>query len=103
MVTKSIPVDLPKERNQALQTKPENVVIAVDEEGEVNWNDVRLPDIETLQDKLFEAAVIVPQPEVHIRGDKETRFENVNKVVEACQRASIVKVGFILEPPPRGG
>jgi len=61
-----------------------------------------LADIEALQKKLYEVAVMVPQPEVHIRGDQESRYENVNKVVEACQRASIVKVGFILEPPPKG-
>ena len=44
-----------------------------------------------------------PQPEVHIRGDQEVRYEIVGRVVVACQRAGILKVGFITEPPPRGG
>jgi biopolymer transport protein ExbD len=98
----NIPVKLPAETNQVLQTKPENITIAVDSEGTVYWNTTPLADQEALLKRLYEIAVQVPQPEIHIRGDQDTRYENVNRVVEACQRASIVKVGFILEPPPRG-
>ena len=102
VVKENIPVKLPAEINQPTQTKPENIVIAVDTEGSIYWNNKPVADIETLQKRLYEVAVLTPQPEVHIRGDQESRYENVNKVVEACQRASIVKVGFILEPPPKG-
>ena len=98
----NIPVKLPAEQNQPLQTKPENITIAVDAEGNVFWNTTPIADQDALLKRLYEVAVQVPQPEVHIRGDQETRYENVNKVVEACQRSSIVKVGFITEPPPRG-
>jgi len=31
-----------------------------------------------------------------------TRYQAVGDVVIACQRAGIVKVGFITEPPPKG-
>jgi len=98
----NIPVKLPAEENQPLQTKPENITIAVDVEGNMFWNTTPVADQEALLKRLYKVAVQVPQPEVHIRGDQETRYENVNKVVEACQRSSIVKVGFITEPPPRG-
>ena len=37
-------------------------------------------------------------PEVHIRGDKNVRFEAVGRVILACQKAGIQKVGFITEP-----
>lgn len=102
VVTENIPVQLPAEENQPLQTKPENITIAVDAEGTVYWGTTPLADQQALLDRLYAVAVQVPQPEIHIRGDQETRYENVNRVVEACQRASIVKVGFITEPPPRG-
>jgi biopolymer transport protein ExbD len=102
VVTKNIPVKLPAEENQPLQTKPENITIAVDIEGNLFWNNQPVADEDTLRNKLYEVARQVPQPEVHIRGDQETRYENVNKVVEACQRAAIQKVGFITEPAPRG-
>ena len=99
VVTQSIKLELPKERNLPTQTKPENIVIAVNREGEVFWGIERLPDIETLVTRLKKESVKEPQPEVHIRGDLEVRYESVGRVVVACQRAGIFKVGFITEPP----
>jgi biopolymer transport protein ExbD len=102
VVTDTVGVKLPAEINQPLQTRPENITIAVDVEGQVFWNNQPLADPEELQQRLFGIARQVPQPDVHIRGDQETRYENVNQIVEACQRAAIHKVNFITEPPPRG-
>lgn len=102
VVTQSIKLELPKERNVPTQTKPENIVIAVNRDGEVHWGVERLPDIEALVTRLKVVAVKEPQPEVHIRGDAEVRYESVGRVVVACQRAGILKVGFITEPPAGG-
>ncbi len=100
VVTQSVKLELPKERNLPTQTKPENIVIAVNRDGEVHWGLERMPDIEALVTRLKKEAVKEPQPEVHIRGDGEVRYESVGRVVVACQRAGIFKVGFITEPPP---
>ena len=99
VVTQSIKLELPLESNIPLQTKPENIVIAVNREGEIYWGLERVPDIETLVNRLKVESVKEPQPEVHIRGDQEVRYESVGRVVVACQRAGIYKVGFITEPP----
>ena len=99
VVTQNIKLELPKERNVPTQTKPENIVIAVNRDGEMYWGVERVPDIETLVSRLKLVAVKEPQPEVHIRGDGEVRYESVGRVVVACQRAGIMKVGFITEPP----
>jgi len=101
VVTQSVPLKLPDERNQPTQTKPENIVIAVDKEGLIYWNTKLVPDLPTLLDKMKVEAVKVPQPEVHIRGDQDARYQSVGQVVVTCQRAGIVKVAFITEPPPR--
>jgi biopolymer transport protein ExbD len=98
VVVHSVPVDLPKATNVPTQTKPENIVIAVEADGQLFWNSARVPDNAALLRKLKEIAVLVPQPEVHIRGDLNARYENVGRVVFACQRASIRKVAFITEP-----
>ena len=100
VVTQSIKLELPKERNVPTQTKPDNIVIAVNRDGEIFWGLERLPDIETLVKRLKTVSVKEPQPEVHIRGDSEVRYESVGRVVVACQRAGILKVGFITEPEP---
>jgi biopolymer transport protein ExbD len=99
VVLHDVAVDLPKERNQARKTKPENITISVNREGDVFWGQELMPDNEKLVDRLKKEAVKDPQPEVHIRGDLNARYESIGRVVFDCQRASIVKVGFILEPP----
>ena len=99
VVTQTIKLELPKERNLPTQTKPENIVIAVNRDGEVYWGLERMPDNEALVNRLKLESVKEPQPEVHIRGDSEVRYEAVGRVVVACQRAGIFKVGFITEPP----
>jgi biopolymer transport protein ExbD len=99
VVIQSVPVSLPHERNVPTQTKPENITISVDRQGNIYWGKLKLPDLDTLVERLKVEAVKEPQPEVHIRGDQEARYESVGRVVFACQRAGIAKVGFITEPP----
>ena len=100
-IIQQVPVVLPDERNVPNQTKPENIVIAVNKDGDVFWNMEPVPDSKALFEKLKKIAVLQPQPEVHIRGDQDARYEAVGRVVATCQRASILKIGFITEPPAR--
>jgi len=102
VATHTVPVKLPNETIKANETKPENINISVNKDGDVFWNQVLIPDNNTLVSKLKEESVKTPQPEVQIRGDQGARYEFVGRVIVACQRAGIVKVGFITEPPPRG-
>jgi biopolymer transport protein ExbD len=102
VVTTSIPVQLPKERNEIRETKPENIVISVDPAGRIYWNDLRMTSTTALIDRLKKVAVLTPQPEVQIRGDGGARYDGVGRIIYACQRAGIAKVGFITEPPARG-
>ena len=100
-IIQQIPITLPKERNVPTQTKPENIVIAVNKDGDVFWGMEYLKDSRALFERLKKVAVQVPQPEVHIRADEDTRYESVGRVVATLQRASILKIGFITEPPAR--
>lgn len=102
VVTQTVPLALPKEANLPRQTKPENIEISVNHDGDIFWNAKRLSGTDELVDRLKVVAVIVPQPEVQIRGDADARYEFVGRVVYSCQRAGILKIGFITEPPPRG-
>ncbi|MBL0124223.1 MAG: biopolymer transporter ExbD [Betaproteobacteria bacterium] len=99
-IIQNVAVELPKERNLPTQTKPENILISVNKDGDIFWNQQLVPDTDALFDRLKVVAVVVPQPEVHIRGDLDARYESIGKVVYTCQRASIMKIGFITEPPP---
>jgi len=97
VVLHAVPLNLPLASNIPTQTKPENVVIAIDKDGNYFLNNQPVSNTELLQ-RLEQSAVIKPQPEVHIRADKEVRFQLVGQVIYDCERASILKVGFITEP-----
>ena len=98
-ITQTVALDLPKEKNIVTVTKPENILIAVNKDGDIFWNQQLVPDTDALFERLRVEAIKVPQPEVHIRGDLNARYESIGKVVYTCQRASILKIGFITEPP----
>jgi biopolymer transport protein ExbD len=98
VITKTVKVDLPRAVNIPTQTKPENITIAVDKNGNIYWNDRAIPNREELLAHVKTAAVVKPQPEVHIRADKDARYESVGRVIFALQLGGIVKVGFITEP-----
>jgi biopolymer transport protein ExbD len=103
VVIQQVPLELPKERNVPTQTKPENINISINKDGDVFWGTEFVPDSKALFEKLKKVAVMDPQPEVHVRADEKTRYEFVGRVVATCQRAAILKIGFITEPPARGG
>ena len=102
VVTQTVAMQLPKETNIARQTKPENIEISVNKDGDVYWNAQLVADNEALFQRLKKIAVMVPQPEVHIRGDEKSRYESIGRVVFACQRAAILKISFVTEPPAKG-
>ena len=102
VVTQTVPVRLPSETNLPRQTKPENIEISVTKDGDVYWNTQLIADNTALVDRLKKVAVMTPQPEVHIRGDAGTRYESVGRVVFAAQRAAILKISFVTEPPAKG-
>lgn len=98
VINKTVHVDLPKAVNIPTQTKPENITVAVDKDGAIFWNDKAMPNRDDLLAHVKMAAVQKPQPEVHIRADRDARYESVGRVLYALQRGGIVKVGFLTEP-----
>ena len=99
----SVNLEMPVGAPPTNQVKPENVIISVDTANNVYWYDRKIDNVEELVTKLKKVSKAEPQPEVQIRGDMAARYEGVGKILYACQRAGIVKVAFITEPPPLGG
>ena len=103
VVIKQVPLVLPNAHSIPTITKPENIVIAVDKDGNVYWNNQPV-DFSELRPRFADALRrsqakgIAALPEVHIRGDRETRFEAIGRVILAAQEAGVPKVGFLTEP-----
>ncbi|MCL6484100.1 MAG: biopolymer transporter ExbD [Janthinobacterium lividum] len=102
VVLKLQKINLPTETNQAAKTKPEDVNIVVNKDGDMYWNQKKLANTDELFEFLKKESIKLPQPEVHVRGDQETKYEFIGKVIYTAQRAGVRKVGFITEPPDKG-
>ncbi|BBB65745.1 biopolymer transporter ExbD [Undibacterium sp. YM2] len=103
VITDTVKLKLPAETNVIYKTKPENITLSVNKDGDLYWNGSMKPlaGTDALFEKLKVEAVKIPQPELHISGDQNTRYEFIGKSILTAQRAGIAKVGFVIEPPPR--
>lgn len=93
----AVNVDLPRATNRAQDARPQTIRLSVDAQGSYYWNDVKVEDA-SLPALLNAEAAKNPQPDLHIRGDKNVRYERVAQAMAAVQRAGIKKIGFITEP-----
>jgi biopolymer transport protein ExbD len=98
VIIQQVPVQLPKATNLPTQTKPENITIAINKDGDIFWNTQRVGGVDDLKKRLREIVTIDPQPEVHIRGDANVRYQFVGQVLVATQQIGIRKVAFITTP-----
>jgi biopolymer transport protein ExbD len=93
----AVNIDLPRATNLQQDQKPETVRLSVDATGAYFWNETRVEDA-ALPDLLKAQAAKNPQPDLHIRGDKNVRYERVAQAMAAAQQAGVKKIGFITEP-----
>jgi biopolymer transport protein ExbD len=119
VVVQTIPMKLPKVDFEATQTKPENVSLSVvggpGGGCEVYWGlqkmnseDLLKRAVKKLEDEIkrvggVENLTEENMPEAHIRADINTPYKCVGGAIYTMQRAGFARVGFISEPPPRGG
>lgn len=97
LLTHAVKIDLPKASSQANEDKPENISLALRGDGQLYWNDQLLADAD-LPDRLAAAAAREPQPELHLRADRETRYQKIAEVMSAARQAGIQKMGFVTQP-----
>jgi biopolymer transport protein ExbD len=93
----SVRIDLPRASAQPQDAKPQTIRLAVDAQGRYWWNDAQVGDDELPRLLRVEAAR-EPQPELHIRGDRDARYERVAQAMAAAQQAGLHRIGFITEP-----
>jgi biopolymer transport protein ExbD len=96
----SVEIDLPRASSQPQDAKPETVRLTVDAQGAYYLNEARIQDAD-LPRMLKAEAGKQPQPDLHIRGDKEVRYERVAQAMSAAQQAGLKKIGFVTEPQAR--
>lgn len=97
LLTHAVKIDLPRASSQPNHTKPDNIQLGIRTGGDVYWNGEKV-DMETLAERMGAAAALDPQPEVHIRADRSTEYQNVARVMATAGRTGLAKIGFVTEP-----
>jgi biopolymer transport protein ExbD len=101
VVTTSVKVDLPKEVQQPRETKPDNIILSVNAQGQAFLFDTPLRNQAEMVKQLKTLADKKPQPEVQIRGDAQTDYEAVGRVLFVAQSVGLTKVRFVTDPQPK--
>jgi biopolymer transport protein ExbD len=97
LLTHAVKIDLPQAASQTNQEKPDTVTLSINAEGKLFWNDTPFADAE-LASRLTTEAQKTPQPELHLRADKTTNYQQLAMVMSAAQSVGIEKLGFVTEP-----
>jgi biopolymer transport protein ExbD len=98
VIVPTVKVDLPEPRNIATQTKPEDIPVSIDRDGNVYWQGGKVQDRAKLLELMVEQARLDPQPELHLKADRNARYENVARVLFVIQQSGLQKVAFLTEP-----
>jgi biopolymer transport protein ExbD len=99
LLTHAIRLDLPQANAPSSTAQPETVTLSVDGKGQLFWNGEPLAE-EALTERLTAAAARSPQPELHLRADRDTRYQRLAEVMSTAQQAGIERIGFVTEPRP---
>jgi biopolymer transport protein ExbD len=98
VIVPTVKVDLPEPRNIATQTKPEDIPVSIDKEGNIYWKNAKVEDRAKLLEMVITEARKVPQPELHLKADRNARYESVARVLYTIGQGGLLKVAFLTEP-----
>ena len=97
LLTHSVPVNLPVTGSNVEPEKPDVITLSLNSEGKIFWNDVAISEQE-LPQRLEAASGHKPQPELHLRADRDTRYQKIVEIMSTAQKAGIQKMGFVSKP-----
>lgn len=91
----AVNLNLPVGTPPPSDVKPEVVKIDVDAKSVVHWQGVPVASGVQLEQKMKEVSELAVQPEVHLRPDKQARYEVVASILAATKRSGLTKIGVI--------
>jgi len=95
VMTHAVKLDMPRPNDAPPPPVPPEVInVEIDYDGTIVWNTSVVPDIATLDSYFRQEAAKDPQPEIHLRPDRRSRYDAVANVMASAQRAHMIKMGF---------
>ncbi|OHX14728.1 ExbD/TolR family protein [Chromobacterium sphagni] len=93
--THAVKLDMPVNTPSKPLEKPVVVQIDIAPDNAVMWNGERLAGRDQLEAKLSAAGKAVPQPELHIKPNKDASYAPVAMVLAESQRLGLTKLGIV--------
>ncbi|MEN3113271.1 ExbD/TolR family protein [Uliginosibacterium paludis] len=93
--THAVKLDMPVNTPNENPVKPVIVQIDVTPQDQILWNGEPVASAEDLEARLTTAAAQTPQPELHIRPNKDATYAPVAKVLANSQRLGLTKLGIV--------
>jgi biopolymer transport protein ExbD len=100
LLTHAVKLELPKASSEPNLTKPEHISLSITADGSLFWNGEHV-ERSALRERLAQAAQRRPQPEVHLRADRATRYQAIAEVMADSASAGMSRIGFVSEPDAR--
>ncbi len=97
LLTHSVKIDLPTASNEPTNAQPDAITVSFNAEGQLFWDDEPISET-VLEQRLAAAAAQTPQPEMHLRADRNTRYEVIARLMADARQAGIEKLGFVTVP-----
>ena len=91
----SVNLDMPVATTTLPPKPPQIVRIDIDANSVISWNGQALADRLALQSQLNQAAVLQPQPELHIRSHPQAKYEATTAVLAGAQQQGLNKLGIL--------
>ena len=96
VMTHAVKLDMPQATNPPPpDQRPEVIDLEVDFDGTVVWNGTVVPSVQTLEQYFRIESSKEPQPEIHLRPDRRSKYGSVAVVLAAAQRNHMKKIGFV--------
>jgi biopolymer transport protein ExbD len=98
LFTHAIKLELPTAQAPVAPEKPENITLSIDPIGRLFWNNEPITTDADLKQRLAQAALKTPQPDLQLRADKDTKYQRLAEIMSAAQQAGLSKMGFVTDP-----
>ena len=100
LLTNAVKLDLPKASSLPNLTRPDHITLSITADDRLYWNGAAV-DRRELREQLAAASKQRPQPEIHLRADRATRYQAIAEVMADSANAGLGRIGFISEPEER--
>jgi biopolymer transport protein ExbD len=93
----AVKLDMPRpNQNTPQNNQPREVVdLEIDFDGTIMWNGNVVANEKQLQGYLLDIASRSPQPEIHLRPNRLSKYDFTARVLAMAQRLGVRRIGFI--------